>query len=285
LITLPLSAARCGGGDDDTGPAASGTGGSAGNSSAGRAGGSGTAGLTAGGSSGKGGGGGKGAAGGKGGKGGSGAQGGAGGAAGAESGGAGEAGAATGGTGATTGSGGAGATGGSAEGGEAGASGASGEGGAAPACDYRPISRCSDDLSNIGTGDFEIALELKTTAVSGSEIVSQRPACSSGYFWDLRMGNGLLGFELDDNQQHYVGCRGTVPVNDGEKHAIVIRRENLEVSLYVDCQLDVSCAAATNVSMPLPAVEVGSNPCSNPSTTDGTIPLVGTVSGLCFGGI
>jgi hypothetical protein len=281
LIALPLAAARCGGGDDDAAPAAGGTGGGAGKSSAGRAGSGVAGGGASGGSSGKGGSGGKGAAGGKAGKGGSGAQSAEGGAAGAEAGNAGQAGAATG------GSAGAGGSGAVSSGGEGGAqAGAGGEGGKPSLCEYHPISACGNDLSNIGTDDFEIALRLATNAVKGSEVVSQRPICGAGYFWDLRMlADGTLVFELDDNQQHYVACIGTVAVNDGAYHSIVIRRENHAASIYVDCELDVSCSAITNVSMSLPPVETGANPCSDPSTGDGTLPLKGKVSSLCFGGI
>jgi hypothetical protein len=279
LVALPLAAARCGGdGDDDAAPGAAG--GGAGKAGAGRGGSSGVAagasGQATGGRGGKGGAGGKS---GEGGEGGSGAESEAGGTAGSEAGSNGQAGATP------AGMGGAGDTGGSSAGGEGGArAGAGGESGSS-ACDYQPISTCSNDLSNIGTGDFEIALELRSPAVSASAIASQRQSCGESYFWDLRMADGLLGFELDDNGAHYAACRGTVPVNDRNTHSIVIRRESLVVSMYVDCQLDVTCSMPASLSMPLPAVEVGFSPCSDAGSGDGTSPLIGKVSSLCVGGI
>jgi hypothetical protein len=147
-------------------------------------------------------------------------------------------------------------------------------------CDPTQGRVCSGDLSNIGTGSFEVDFQLTTSATALSALLSQRGICTHAYFWDTRLVDGKIVVELDDLNQHYAPCMGSTNVNDGVPHQIEIRRVAGKLQLYIDCALDVECDSAADLNMPLPAVQVGTSVCG---TTDGTSALVGTLSGVCIG--
>jgi hypothetical protein len=270
---LPLVGTHCGGsssGGDDDSTSAHGGGGSSGRAGAG---GTGHGGTTAG----------HGSAGdkftgGSGGKGGSSA-----GDAGSPAGTAGEAGSPAPGSGGAAGSGGgagglAGAGGNSGEGGGASGGPESGAGGEA-ACDV-PQASCIGTLNNVGRGDFEIDFRLTSTSPDYSELLSQRDVCTHEYFWEIQLQYGYLRVETDDDNQHYMSCDGVTALNDGVSHWISVRRVNEEVKIYVDCKLDQTCASATDITMTLPNLEVGTGPCSGNSNIS---PFVGSLNDICIG--
>jgi len=283
LVALPLAAARCGGGDDDSGTGGAGTrggsAGAAGKGTAGRAGSSGRGGAGKGGSSSN-----------QGGEAGDTGSGGSSGKGGMTNAAAGESGAS--GSGGSSGTGGSNHNGGGTNGGEAGASAGEssvgGEGGA-PACSQYPFVTCSGTLSNVGTGDFEIDFLLTTTQSEQASVLDQRPGCGAGAsMWSVRMSDGKLYFESDDDdaaEDHYAICWSETAVNDGSSHWISYRRVGQELRMYIDCQLETTCPTPASLGGSLPTVNVGHGVCDLPveSGGDGTHQLVGTVENECVG--
>ncbi len=165
---------------------------------------------------------------------------------------------------------------------EAGAGG-DGDGGGASTCHYTPQATCTGDLSHVGLADFEIVFTLQTTAIKGSGVVSQRAECGHSFFWDVRVGQGLLAAELDDGSGGYAACFGTTLVNDGNPHTVVLRRVSEKLSIYVDCQLDVTCDAKTNLSATLDTLQTKTDACTDPTKGDGTLALQGNLDPVCIG--
>jgi hypothetical protein len=138
------------------------------------------------------------------------------------------------------------------------------------------MNSCNGDLSNLGTGDFEIKFTLKTSATQLSEILNQRAVCANSFFWDIQLLNGTLQVEVDDNHQHYTSCQGTTQVNDGKPHRVVVRRVAGRLTTYVDCVLDMACACAADLSTALNPLRTTLAGCQSPPPD-----LVGTLSDVC----
>jgi hypothetical protein len=182
----------------------------------------------------------------------------------------------------------------SATGGVSGAGGASGSGSGgvatagqtaqagagATSCEPATGRTCGGDLSNVGAGSFEIDFQLTTTSSAVSALLSQRSICTHAYFWDTRLVDGKINFELDDQGQNYSVCTSSASVNDGMPHWVAIRRMDTSVEIYIDCALDTTCDSLVKLDMPLPSLETGTSACVN---SDGTVALTGSLSGTCVG--
>lgn len=264
-----------GGSQASGGSAGKGTGGSAGTTSGGSGGTtSGSGGTSSGGTSGSAGDGGTSASGGSG-----GATAGSGGS-GNEAGAAGDGGASGSGAGGDSAGGEGGASGGA--GGQSGETGSGGEGGTGDdvSCDPAPV--CTDDLSDVGTGDLSISFELTTSATVRSAIISQRLVCSHSMFWDVRMSAaGALSVEFDENGFNYLSLVLPVTVNDGVPHEVRICRIAGHVHAFVD---GVRVAHAPNAADfgSLHTLQVETGACVG---ADGTNALDGTVSNVCVGAL
>jgi hypothetical protein len=143
---------------------------------------------------------------------------------------------------------------------------------------------CREDLSNIGTGDFHVALTLTTTQTDNLvALVNQRGTCGPSLFWDIRMDGGLLYVETDD-VAHYTPFVSTgTKVNDGMPHAILLQRVAGQLEVLVDGAPSGSQPSATSFGA-LPPVRVKTDICDGqlePNGVDRTAPLVGTISDLC----
>ena len=166
---------------------------------------------------------------------------------------------------------------GGAAGGTAGASGASGGAGGAP------VATCTGDLSGIGTGDFEIAFTITTTAAQLSAVLNQRDMCTYGSFWSVRLkANGHLVFETDDTTglTDYTSYATVAVVNDGVPHAIDIRRIGGQFAVTVDGAPDGGKVSAASFGALMPLQTSPADPCIG---MDDTVALVGTVSVTCVG--
>jgi hypothetical protein len=148
---------------------------------------------------------------------------------------------------------------------------------------------CTQDLSNIGTGDFRIAFRIQATAVATvSAVVSQRGACSAGIYWSIRMyPNGTLVVETDNNTERpggYYNYPGTIAVNDGAPHDVVVTRTSGNLAIRVDGVLDQTDAGATSTSSlgALSILRIGTDVCVG-GGGDGTTALNGTVTNVCVG--
>jgi hypothetical protein len=148
---------------------------------------------------------------------------------------------------------------------------------ASPPSDGAPI--CSSDLSNIGTGNFVISIDLRTTESGLAALVNQRASCSSSAYWDLRLSSGELRFESDDGTS-YTNLTGTGPeIDDGAPHTILVQRVDQTVTIYVDG--NASGAAASRASFgALPSLALESDPCDG---YDGTAAYQGTLAVVCIG--
>lgn len=165
----------------------------------------------------------------------------------------------------------------------AGEGGLGGEGGddSGPTCeDPTGGGACTGDLSMIGTGDFEVKFTITTSTTAISAIVQQRAICDHSYFWDARLLNGAVFFEVDDANANYAFCQSPVALNDGLPHRVVVRRVAGSLSIVVDCSAPTSCPSATNLSTTLaPLGNHTNNPCIG--SADGTTTLDGTVTDVC----
>jgi hypothetical protein len=144
---------------------------------------------------------------------------------------------------------------------------------------------CTQDLSNVGKGDFRIAFRIQTTATAQSAVLSQRGSCSAGIYWSIRMGNGHLGVETDNNTERpggYYVLTGIKAVNDGTPHDVVVTRTSGMLAIRVDGVLDPTDAPATSTSTlgSLSTVRIGTDVCVG---VDGTVALTGTVTNVCVG--
>jgi hypothetical protein len=138
---------------------------------------------------------------------------------------------------------------------------------------------CAGDLSNIGTGDFQVSFELRTTASGRVALVNQRTACSSGMFWDLRLSGGEIEIQTDDGS-HSTDLTGTGPeMDDGAPHSVRVSRVAGTLTISVDGATSGTGASAASFGA-LPPLVTGSDGCDG---QDGTVPFSGTISNLCVG--
>ena len=147
----------------------------------------------------------------------------------------------------------------------------------------RPVASCTNDLSNIGTGDFSIAFTINTASTSPSGVIEQRAICMHSFFWGVRTGagGGHLGFEYDDNNAHYRSFTSTGTINDGVDHAVLACRVSGTDYLYIDGVLDTTGPNTVDYSTTLSPLTTGTSPCI--AFGDGTVALVGTVDDVCVG--
>jgi hypothetical protein len=129
---------------------------------------------------------------------------------------------------------------------------------------------CTGDLSDIGSGDFEVSFTLQTTQPDGEfALLNQRSVCGPGNFWDVRVQSGHIIFETDSltdaapDDDGFIGCTS---VTDGQPHTIVIQRIAGLLSLYVDGTLDTS-GPSTSSFGPLPPLATGSDVCVGSDAT------------------
>jgi len=123
-------------------------------------------------------------------------------------------------------------------------------------------------LGNFGTSDFSIALWFKTTPNSHPQwMLSKRPFCSHGNFWDLGVNtNGRLVAEIDQdgNGTNYGPINGTTVVTDGAWHHLAFVRQGTGMALYLDGNVEATHTtdAPTNLSNTT-AMQIGVIQCSN----------------------
>lgn len=148
--------------------------------------------------------------------------------------------------------------------------------------DAGPCPPDSGDLSNIGGGDFRISFTLSTRQTATLvALLNQRATCDSQFFyWDIRMLNGLVFAEIDNNL-YYTDVIGVdAAVNDGQSHAVLVERRSLMLALYVDGRLtSVQSAPATLGGVP--PLQVGVDVCNGGPPGDGTVTLIGMITNVC----
>jgi hypothetical protein len=138
---------------------------------------------------------------------------------------------------------------------------------------------CEGDLSNIGTGDFLIQLQVTTTQTGWVAVANQRGQCIPSPFWDIRIADGFVYVEVDD-VAHYTAITSTGPkVNDGAPHAILVVRASSTLTVYIDGGASGSQASGASLG-PLPALRLGTDVCIG-AVGDDTAALIGAVTDAC----
>jgi Laminin G domain len=155
--------------------------------------------------------------------------------------------------------------------------------------DPRPVScrcaNCKGDLSNVGTGNFNIQFTLTTTTTNGA-VLNQRGVCYTDEMWDIRTtSNGDLQVETDDNSGTYTALVAPVVVTDGNPHAIVVTRLNGTLLIMVDGAEVASGTSTANLTA-LHTLSTKTDICittgGQNGTGDGTVTLVGSVTDVCI---
>jgi hypothetical protein len=134
------------------------------------------------------------------------------------------------------------------------------------------------DLSNIGTGNFQISFRVATTQIGWVALVNQRSTCYFGVFWDIRMcgaggacPNGALSVETDDKTSAgpaYQSVHSTVTINDGNPHDVVVARVSGVLTIQIDGALSGMGASSASLGA-MPALRIGTDVCgagSSPPT-------------------
>jgi hypothetical protein len=143
-------------------------------------------------------------------------------------------------------------------------------------------ARCINDLSNIGTGDFQISFSMTGSQTGRTALVNQRRICYFEAFWDIRVSDGALLIETDQNSQsNWVLFTTKGPlVNDGQVHTVLVRRSAETVTAYIDGIASGSFISRASFG-PLAPIAIGTDPCDNTSM-DSTVAFTGKVTNLCI---
>ena len=119
-------------------------------------------------------------------------------------------------------------------------------------------------LGNFGTSDFTIETWFKTSDSVNMSLISKRSSCNHTNFWSMRIVNGKVSSELDQNasQLNYGNLLSTLAYNDGLWHHAAFVRDGIYIYLYVDGILvdNDTTAATTNISNTT-SLKIGYSPC------------------------
>ena len=106
--------------------------------------------------------------------------------------------------------------------------------------------------ADVGSGNFTFAFWLETTQAGLVDLFAKRSICDHSNFWNLRLQDGHLVTELDQDASatNYVVFFSVDALNDGLFHHVAVVRRGTVVSAYVDGALDSSATSGepTNVS-------------------------------------
>jgi hypothetical protein len=138
---------------------------------------------------------------------------------------------------------------------------------------------CTNELSNIGAGDFHVSLSLMTTQSGVVAIANQRNVCLHGDMWDLHLVSGTLAVETDDGT-NYTDLQSSVVVNDGKLHTIVLSRVSGMLSLTVD-GAPAGASPSASVLGSLAQLRVGQSVCDGIGPTVAFSGSKGTITDLC----
>jgi len=145
---------------------------------------------------------------------------------------------------------------------------------------------CGTTAGNFGTGDFTMAFWLRNPAqVAGIEIMSKRPICNYGSFFDIRGGSGAGGSAMylecytNSSQANRILVSATEMFDDNWHH-IVFRRQGTNVVAARDGIVinTFTSSGVTNISNTA-SLKFAGGPCIN---FDGTIRYTGYLDDIRF---
>ncbi len=142
------------------------------------------------------------------------------------------------------------------------------------------------NAGNFGTNDFTIEFWMQTISTTQMGIMEKRPVCdSTDNMWSIRMGpsapigqaSGEIGIEVSaDNHINYASLVTTNSnLSDGVWHHVAFRRDEAELTIYVDGQqvADTIAPDIAYISNSVPMV-MGQSVCQ---CCDGTRPFAGNL--------
>ncbi len=143
---------------------------------------------------------------------------------------------------------------------------------------------CVSDLSNLGSGDFQIAFTIQTTQIGQFAIANQRASCSTGTAWDLRVNQGFLLFEVGDPVDGGLSTEltGCAKLNDGHQHHVLVQRAGGTLADYVDGIADAHSVASSTSFGALPPLTIRNDVCVGVDGTQKFDASIGTINGFCI---
>jgi len=141
----------------------------------------------------------------------------------------------------------------------------------------------TNDLSNVGPGNFEIAFQIVTTQQGLMALLNQRAVCTYAAFWAIRQSaSGKVLIELDNaSPASYESLESTRTINDGQPHDVVVARAGGKLTIRVDGAPAGQRASSTPLGL-MPPLRVGDDVCTNAVKNPPTLPLNGTLSAPCI---
>jgi hypothetical protein len=150
--------------------------------------------------------------------------------------------------------------------------------------DLAPV--CGTDLSNVGTGDFQITFTMQTMQKQGRvALFNQRSACAPGDFWDVHLQDGMLVVETEsliDGGMNDAILTGCLPLADGGPRHIVIQRVGGTLAEFVTGIFDATPMTSLARFDALPAVATGTSACIGVDATVAFDQNNGALSDLCI---
>jgi len=126
------------------------------------------------------------------------------------------------------------------------------------------------DSGNFGTNNFVIDFWMETTEEEVYSLLSKRPTCGDGSFWDIRMDlYGFISAQICDNSSgtYLENLLSIIRVNDGNFHEITFIREGKSLYLYVDGYLQATATTAGVIDINNTAeMNAGWDPCVGSGT-------------------
>jgi hypothetical protein len=152
---------------------------------------------------------------------------------------------------------------------------------------------CSNDLSNVGVGDFRIAFTIATTASPVAPgfmaLVNQRSLCNPTHSgWDVWLSPaGTIWVEVYDGTNVFDNVQSAVVINDGLEHRIVIQRSQKGTLFQITIDgatLGYPGAPVEALSGSLALLSVGTDPTCASNAGQPSEPFVGALTAVCVGG-
>ena len=104
----------------------------------------------------------------------------------------------------------------------------------------------NNTLGNVGSGDFSIEMNMRTTAAE-VYLLSKRNICGSDNFISMGVHLGKLSFEVSEaGGVNYVGIDGVAIINNNIWHHVAVTRTSGTIRLYVDGVLDKTGSSTAN---------------------------------------
>jgi len=121
-------------------------------------------------------------------------------------------------------------------------------------------------LGNLGTGNFTFETWFKSTATGDRCLVSKRAACTASNFWNVRLINGAVHFEVCANgaQSNLLSLQTPLNTyNNGNWYHVACTRNSNVYTLYINgVQVAQGVTGTTSYSNAI-ALTLGAGPCGN----------------------